>query len=467
MRTIRPLLATIWLLAAVFVMLLPTRIQASKASSSSSSSASTTSATPSLQSSLHHKQQTVHPHVVIYETEVLDSDDQQWKGAMPSRWTSSEGDQECPAPIHTEPPTEYTWEGEWKIVMSPQTDQLGWHLIGKTRRRRMWLRSIVPTTRQEETTVSTSTRKGKRQTSISSILTAIRDDWNFKGFGWSFYKSLIFLDSFGFSFRIPLSQNLDWWERHQLFPSISSSIGVYYPPTIAFFISISTNVDYLKWCLRRIHYEVRRTCQYLVAGILKTLLLMISLPLMILSKQQQQDYKWKQWLSSIPYSSNKDEAWLQVPYRNVEISERIGMSVSWRISKKRGYEFRISYWHSYLPTILYIHSLLPYLSQQKLPMEYWLRRKTSSMGLSTSGPTPSPPHFSCSACLSLSGFHYNSLLLSKRKDMEGETTIVMDKDKVKNKVSSKIKNIGKLQETSQDRKEAKGSNSGGIKQVAG
>ncbi len=288
--------------------------------------------------------------------------------------------------------------------MSQTTDKLGWQYIGTTRRRRTWLRSIVREEEKETTTVSTV---GTRRASLLySVLECIKEDWNFKGFGLSLYKSLLFLESFGFALRIPLSQNLDWCERHPLFPSISSSVGVYYPPTVALFFSVGANVDYMKWSIQRMLQHLKIYTRKLLVKLLRILVSIASLPLLMLNHHQvsSTESRVQQWISSIPISSHPQQ---QIPSRlNVDISERVGMSVSWRISRHRGYEFRVSYWHSYLPTILYLHSLLRLFD--KLPMEYWLRRQSGSLGISTSGPTPSPPHVSCSACLSLSGFHLQS-----------------------------------------------------------
>jgi hypothetical protein len=38
--------------------------------------------------------------------------------------------------------------------------------------------------------------------------------------------------------------------------------------------------------------------------------------------------------------------------------------------------------------------------------DWWLQRKTGSLGVSTGYPLPDKPHFSCSAVLSLSGFYF-------------------------------------------------------------
>ena len=397
---------------ATLLLLLPPMLHARYSSAPTSPTATTLKSLQSTTKQPHH--------VLIYETEVFDSDENIWKGAMPSRWTTVNGDH-SPPPINIQAPPHTNWEGEWKIVMNQRSDELGWQYSGETKRRRTWLRSI----KEETISSKVSTRTTPR---VTSVWTFLKEEWNFKGFGWSFYKSLIFLESVGVSFRIPISQNLDWCERNQLFPSVTSSIGVYYPPTVAVFLNISGNVDYIKWCLVRVQQQIKLTCRRIVVHVLKTLMLLLSLPMRMLSRRDNIGNGMYQWLSTI--SSNKQQEETQSPI-NVDISERIGMSFSWRVSRKRGYEFRVSYWHSYLPTVLYLHSLLQF--SDKLPMEYWLQSKTGSLGLSTSGPTPDPPHFSCSACLSLSGFHYSR----QRKRMDENHVVIKNTKEITTRLTSK------------------------------
>lgn len=408
------------------------------------------------------QQQQQQQHVLIYETEVLE--DSTWKGAKPSRWTRQSSGEESPSPIHVQAPAQYQWQGDWKIIMSQTTDELGWQYIGTTRRRRTWLRSIIREEEKETTTVSTFVTK--RASLLYSVLECIKEDWNFKGFGLSLYKSLLFLESFGFALRIPLSQNLDWCERHPLFPSISSSVGVYYPPTVALFFSVGANVDYMKWSIQRMLQHLKIYTRKLLVKLLRILVSIASLPLLMLNHHQvsSTESRVQHWISSIPISSHPQQ---QIPSRlNVDISERVGMSVSWRISRHRGYEFRVSYWHSYLPTILYLHSLLRLFD--KLPMEYWLRRQSGSLGISTSGPTPSPPHVSCSACLSLSGFHYSCLKKWKQsskmvEDSSNDVDLQSGKEQLETKIKSTASTDEQVTPTKRDEIEENAEEASGVK----
>ena len=69
------------------------------------------------------------------------------------------------------------------------------------------------------------------------------DDFAFKGFGWSFYKSVLHRTGCGFSFKVPISQNfIACFERPQL-PSVQSAFGVYYPWSAGFWLSFSLPIQ--------------------------------------------------------------------------------------------------------------------------------------------------------------------------------------------------------------------------------
>lgn len=92
------------------------------------------------------------------------------------------------------------------------------------------------------------------------------------------------------------------------------------------------------------------------------------------------------------------------------IEERLGCSVSWRVSRTRGYEFRVSYWHYYAPTLTSmwpaVKSVASLLQRQdKATMPDWWSRRSAAFGLSTSGPLPDQPHVTSSLALSLSGYY--------------------------------------------------------------
>lgn len=367
--------------------------------------------------------------VILYETEV--HKDGEWTGHPRGRWRT-QNEEACEAPSQIQPPSGYEWAGDWKIVTSTR-DSLGWHYnVDSSIRKRTWLRSITTTAATTTTTSpaaaltgKTKTKKKKKERSVSktqsgSPWNALAENWNFKGWGWSFYKSLLWRDSCGVSLKLPLSQNLDAWERRPALPSITSSFDVYYPWTIAFFLNMSVNLDYLQHAMTQLHVILKHYGRILVETIWKPIYLIVSTLLLLPTKQDI-------------HTNGRRCLTLSPPTYNMETSERIGVSISWRLSKSRGYEFRLSYWHSYLPTILYLVSLLSLHKQNQqqlqLPGASWLRTKIASLGISTSGPTPDEPHFSCSTLLSLSGFHYkrqgrNKLSMDELHDSDDESFLM-------------------------------------------
>jgi len=189
----------------------------------------------------------------------------------------------------------------------------------------------------------------------------VKDDWNFKGFGFSFYKSLIFKSSVGASFRIPLSVNWDVFERHPEWPRFTSSISFYHSmpwnPTIGFFLSCSVNVEWCKYVFMQWLIIIRHAIAvsmlilargFLVAGSA------LAYPVTRQLLHQTQD-EWPIW-DSLP--SLRQSLREQPRLFSTTLQERVGVSWGWRISRIRGYEYRQSIWHLYLPTLL---SLLEYL----------------------------------------------------------------------------------------------------------
>jgi len=166
-----------------------------------------------------------------------------------------------PPPLQIQPPSGYAFASDWKIDVSNKTlDTQGWKeyteepesnlasiapgIRKKRKRRRRWLRSIQPiasdvslvsedktnqTTSETAVMYSSSTafKKKKKASStkvniVTHTMHAIENDFRFKGFGWSFYKSIIFREAWGIGLRIPLSLNFDSLERRPYLPSITS-----------------------------------------------------------------------------------------------------------------------------------------------------------------------------------------------------------------------------------------------------
>lgn len=321
----------------------------------------------------------------IVETEMY-GDDKEWSGAK-SRWSDLKGRVSEPPPT-IEPPKGYQFEGDWKIVTSTNRDSLGWEYVwspeNPAMRRRLWLRTLVPIPIQPS----------------KSLVASLKEHWNFKGFGVSIYKSLIFARSMGIVFRLPILYNFDWWERHPALPAVSTAAGCYYPPMAIYLISGSLNVDFVAWFLGR----SSRYALYGLCVVLLTITRLMFLPVALLLYPSRK--KLVLPIFPLPTIPNTPAVY------SLTISQRLGMTVSWRISASRGYEFRTSYWFAYLPTMLHLFELF-HNNKQTLSdtrLTNWLRRKTATMGVSAGGPIPMPPKYFVTAGMTMSGFHFRNPL---------------------------------------------------------
>jgi hypothetical protein len=350
------------------------------ADSSSSSSSALVSSRGKV--SIPQQQQLQPQNVVqIIETEVYDG--KTWLGHK-SRWSDVNGEESEPPPTACAP-TGFHFEGDWKIVTSSNRDSLGWEYIWAfnqpAMRRRLWLRTIVSIPKQPPT-------------SLAAIL---REQWNFKGFAMSFYKSLTFANSFGMAFRLPIFSNIDWWERHPALPSFSTAVAGYFPWAAVYQISGSLNVDFLAWLMgRSIRYAL-----YGISVLLLAICQFLFLPLAVLLYPARRQLVLPTFpLPTIPKAP---------PIFSLTISQRLGMSLNWRLSLQSGYEFRVAYYYECMPTVLYLTELFHGNKQiTNTELTNWLRRKAAAFGLSCGAPLPVPPHYFCTAALSVSGFYFRA-----------------------------------------------------------
>lgn len=397
-----------------------------------------------------------------------------------ARWTDATG-RASPAPDKLVPVAGTEFVGDWKIVTGSGRDAYGWEYVSTQAsqsssstaamvvpvRRRTWLRTLQPisstsTTTSTPTTTTTSkvstslsktaaatalkpttakqstrkpTRKQKRRTPIlpkfllpAVWIRAVRDDFNFKGWGWTFYKSLQTTDSVGLALKLPLTYNFDTWERHPALPSVGSSVCVYSPDTIVFFVSGSMRVEWIKWASSRIfYYMVLAVCQ-IIGNLVRGLCLAVSAVLYPFTRTlydpawtKVDHYRNSQWTLDHEQQGQKG------PNYSRTVEEFIGVSVSWRVSVAAGYEFRVGYWHYYAPSVVSIwravtdmcSSVIPEHArkslQQKTQLPVWFARHSAALGLSTSAPQPDPPHVAVTGLLSLSGFYFQKDKVSSKK----------------------------------------------------
>lgn len=362
------------------------------------------------------------------------------------------------SPSELQPPEGFHFVGDWKIVV-PQAsrDSKGWEYtfryLQQPRRRRIWLRTLqqIPSRQQQSTlshlatddtksTALTSTGRRKRhgQHSLPMLVRRIRDDWNFKGYGISLYKSFIFPTSLGIALRLPLSSNFISWDQRPELPSISSSLGLYYPWTIAGFLSASIHVEWIKYTLTR---WTRAIWRILVWFAYSVVLQGITIGLSICL------YPFLRRLHRLPILPSPPS--IPRPRYGSEISERVGVSLSYRWSQSRGFEGRVSYWHSYLPTLLVYQTVWTnllkrfYYDHQRWrplddPRMEWWQKHFAAVGTSLSGPIPSPPHVSFSAVASLSGFYWTT------KTMTTSTTTTTIQPSMTSPISSNVSPTTKL-----------------------
>ena len=413
----------------------------------------------------------------VIETEVWDEFEKVWKGSEESgRWTNEKGFASV-SPPEVVSPEGWEFLGDWKIVVksSNNNDSKGWEYqfqyLQPAKRRRIWLRSLtqssapirkksrsqssqlIPKTQQTKTKVERI-----RVNSITRTTKRIRDDWNFKGLGFNLYKSFIFPSSIGIAVRLPLTINFDTLDRNPALPTIASSACLYFPPMIGGFLSCSVHVEWVKWVFQCIAALIPRIILCFVYRLVFPILWMAASMLL---------FPIKHILPSRPTKIPNKSWWtggnISKPYYNPEKSERIGCSLSYRWSKRLGYEWRISYWHAYLPTLLVYQQFLSRLQERvrsstlytaiinskssdtystvsstemsstssssattkSKPIDWW-RKHFASLGVSTSGPIPDTPPISCSANLSLSGLYWGS----RKKKLPFATTIVSRTDSV-------------------------------------
>lgn len=334
----------------------------------------------------------------IIETEAWDADSNSWKAVNGEhRWSNEQGEV-SPAPTDAQPPPNWDFDGEWNIVVSG-SDALGWEytfqFLQPPKRKRVWLRGL------KAKPLSLEISSPRRPTGVlSRTLASIKDSYNFKGFSVRIYKSLLSLEGCGLGVSIPLTMNFDLWDRNPWLPSISSTVGFYFPLTLTGAVSASIHVAWLNWYLETVLFFIPRLLTVLfykfvipaVWAAATAVLLPLGLGMPPIPELPRMD---------IPRPNNQSGT-----------SERVGCSLSYRWSKRRGIEWRFNYWHSYLRTLMAARSA-------------WWDKHAGSLGLSTGYPLPLPPHYSCALCLGLNGLYLKKNNLDSNEDVDTETKVAV------------------------------------------
>lgn len=358
--------------------------------------------------------------VKIVETEIWDGS--KWQ---PAQWMDSFGEKTVSSPEDTRLPRKASkWTTGWKIVVGESKD--GWKYTWKRPHRgireRTWLRTYevkkisaknkkkmkkednetaVPST-AVETDASSMEHTGP-YFELPPWMKLIRDDFNFKGFGWTFYKSLLSPTSGGVAFRFPITFNFDTFDRNPQFPSCSGSIAMYNNPwCLGLFLSASFRLEFLQWVLRRIAEQMAAAVIWIV-----WILLVRNLGVCVSLVTYPITHEWKQFEIIPEYVSKLwTRGGVEKPRYSRTVEERLGCSASWRITEGKGFEFRRSCWHSVAPTLTSIweESFFGRLFLGNAEPPAWFLRRSAAIGFSTAAPTPHAPYFSSNILLSLSGY---------------------------------------------------------------
>ena len=269
----------------------------------------------------------------------------------------------------------------------------------------------------------------------------VGNNWNFKGYGLSVNKSLLHKKAVALVFRMPLTMNLDWFERRPYLPMVTSSAAIVHPTSMtSLACHASIPVSLLRWIfwttLDQFRFAISSIWILLVKLLFYQLLLLLRtilyspfqlLHLLFLQKRnhnhnhnhnhnkEEKKHKHKQKLNAFALFPS----W---PHRrpfvtSTDITERIGLSFSWRHSPKYGYEYTITPWHLYLPTLEYTNTIFTQLFSNPLfsnALQDWLRRYTASIGLLWGSPVIDPPFYSAILMFSLSGFYINNHFWKKQ-----------------------------------------------------
>jgi hypothetical protein len=338
----------------------------------------------------------------------------------------SSGENAVPSPDDTPlPKSASKWISGWKIVVGESKD--GWKYTWKRPhqgiRERIWLRSYE--IKKISAKASVKRRKhiiedfeaSSTETEESVVvhrgpyfempqwMQAIRDDFNFKGFGWTFYKSLLRPTSAGVAFRFPITFNFDTFDRNPQLPSCSGSVAVYNNPwCIGLFLTMSFRLEFLQWLVLRIAERTTAAVLWVI-----WILFVRNLGMCFSLLSYPVTHEWKQFAVVPAYVATMwTRGGVEKPQYKRTVEERLGCSASWRLTQGKGFEFRRSCWHSVAPTLtsLWEESLLGKLFLGNTEPPAWLLRHSGTLGISNAAPTPNEPYFSSNAILSLSGFYF-------------------------------------------------------------
>ncbi len=401
--------------------------------------------------------------------------------------------------------------------------------------------------KKKNTTMNSRSRMQRNQQPQSEnnlLLRVLRDQYSFKGFGWSMNKSLIHARAFGTTFRLPLSANFDSYDRFFAAPYISASTYFGYPWVAAALLNASLPVEAVKWIIGGVIWKLQwgiAVLSALTRGFVELSIWVVLWPwrlwmttfqLMgvftgrsIITTQDEDDAKKNDIARDRDATQSVDESWdelnvsiethieihdegdimpattsaataavidsprggassitplsffakkhltmfgNEIPtfHRTTSLAysssvqERIGVAVSWRVSRQRGCEYRCNFFFTCMPTRLFweqvdeerkkhvdsvrrivsawnstrsgqtsqksivnkendemedknafrseaksISKRRPKSQSLSSALTSFLNDHSSTVGISGGWPMPTPPHFAFNLVLSMSGFY--------------------------------------------------------------
>jgi hypothetical protein len=231
----------------------------------------------------------------------------------------------------------------------------------------------------------------------NNIWKRLRDDFSFKGYGISIYKSLMAFNKAGIAFRIPLLNHWDWWDSNPALPSIGLMLCLYYPFNVSVGMTSSMRMDVLKcWLIKSVLLVQAAILQFL-HHLLSASWIFISFLLYPLQRKwRPAPWHLDQRAAQAAAQSKEASAWYQS-----EIQERLGTTFWYRWTPAAGFDSRVSVWHLYMPT-LEVYSQVLTGSKEGLLGPWW-KSHFASLGLDSAF---SNSVFSATSVLSLSGLRF-------------------------------------------------------------
>ncbi len=409
--------------------------------------------------------------------------------------------QKLPPPPQLLAPKGYQYTSEWKIDVTGSSnirDELGWEYFidhegagadmgmanarhGSGRRRRRWLRSVDGIQGIEiahETTNSTTTAVRKRKPNNfdyflsmtkkeftvvkkyidEKIWKELLDAFNFKGYGIAFQKSMLHQKACAVIWRLPLTVHFDFFETRPWLPLLTSTCALYFPFTGSFSLNASLPVALFKHAILILLDQTRFLLTFawyvlskiIVFDILGALILSNIIKGLGFGSRKENDNHDDEFniQGSVARKKKSDhlfsERWPALPMKrelqySSRISERVGLSMTWKYNKSKGVEFKFGWWHCFLPTIDYIEEISSTIVNQQnikqknnansnIPiLKDWLHQKVGKLGVVWGQQMVPSPVFSCNTVLSLSGFYFQGKPLKTLYSIPNKTLAMMNK----------------------------------------